>query len=150
MVITPHAVTGATIAVLFPNPVFTIPLAVASHYVLDTIPHWQETLPPYNANSFTIIRTIIDIIFTGFCLYYITARHPQLTPNIFVGAFAGILPDSDVIVNQFHFAKIENTKIYRNYWNWHCRIQRETASLLGIIPQVAVVIIGLFIVHFMS
>lgn len=147
MIITPHAVTGAAIAVIFPYPVVCIPLSVASHFFLDTIPHWQETLPPYRANSFTLIRTVADIIVTGLCLSYIVSLHSQLTPVILLCAVAGVLPDSDVIIHQFRLQKIQSTGLFQKYWNWHCQIQRETSSTIGIIPQVAVVLIGLYIIH---
>lgn len=37
----PHAVVGATIAVLIPNPVISLPLALASHFAMDLYPHWN-------------------------------------------------------------------------------------------------------------
>lgn len=52
MLITPHALTGAAITVLVPNPLVSVPLAIGSHFVLDMIPHWQETLYSWQSLDF--------------------------------------------------------------------------------------------------
>lgn len=41
MLETPHVAVGAAIALKIPNPFISIPLAFASHFVLDRIPHWN-------------------------------------------------------------------------------------------------------------
>lgn len=38
-----HVVTGALIATAVASPVFAIPLALASHFVLDALPHYGDT-----------------------------------------------------------------------------------------------------------
>jgi hypothetical protein len=37
----PHALVGATIAVLVPNPFIALPLALSSHFIMDLYPHWN-------------------------------------------------------------------------------------------------------------
>ena len=44
MLETPHVAVGVAIATKFPNPWISIPLALASHFVLDKIPHWNPHL----------------------------------------------------------------------------------------------------------
>jgi hypothetical protein len=41
---TPHVVVGAAIATKVANPALAIPLAFASHFVLEKIPHWNPHL----------------------------------------------------------------------------------------------------------
>lgn len=41
MLETPHVAVGAAIASKIPNPFIAIPLALASHFVLDRVPHWN-------------------------------------------------------------------------------------------------------------
>ena len=41
MTATAHALVGGAIAAYIPNPAIGIPLALASHPVLDMIPHWD-------------------------------------------------------------------------------------------------------------
>ncbi|MGD8743990.1 MAG: hypothetical protein PVJ52_00150 [Candidatus Woesebacteria bacterium] len=44
MLETPHVVVGAAIATKIPNPYVSIPLAFASHFVLEKVPHWNPHL----------------------------------------------------------------------------------------------------------
>lgn len=44
MLETPHVAAGIALAAKFPNPLVSIPLSLASHFVLDKIPHWNPHL----------------------------------------------------------------------------------------------------------
>lgn len=44
MLETPHVAVGVAIASKIPNPFIAIPLAFASHFVLDKVPHWNPHL----------------------------------------------------------------------------------------------------------
>lgn len=44
MLETPHVLIGAAIATKVGNPFLAIPLAFASHFVLETVPHWNPHL----------------------------------------------------------------------------------------------------------
>lgn len=145
MLVTPHAVAGAAIGILIPYPVVSLPLAFGSHYLLDMIPHWQETLPPYKASRYTAIRMVIDILLTAVCLLYLSSLFPLHTPSILLHALVGVLPDADVLIHQFRVQPFISHHWYTAYWDWHCRIQRETGSVWGVLPQLAVVIIGLLL-----
>lgn len=41
MLQTPHVVIGCAIAINVGNPYLAIPLSLASHFVLDRVPHWN-------------------------------------------------------------------------------------------------------------
>lgn len=44
MVELPHTVVGAAIAIKVGNPALALPLAFASHFVLEVVPHWNPHL----------------------------------------------------------------------------------------------------------
>ena len=44
MLETPHVAVGAAIAASIPNPLIAIPLAFASHFALELVPHWNPHL----------------------------------------------------------------------------------------------------------
>ena len=46
MTATNHALTGAAIGLIVGQPLIALPAAVASHFVLDVIPHFKRNLPP--------------------------------------------------------------------------------------------------------
>ncbi|MFH0936810.1 MAG: hypothetical protein V1808_00775 [Candidatus Daviesbacteria bacterium] len=143
MLITPHAATGAAIAVLLPNPVISIPLAIASHFVLDMVPHWQETLYPYKPNKVTWIRIPIDLSLAVVLVYLVTQFHPNIAFVIWLTAFISNIPDFDSIASLI--PELFRSRLFKNYWDWHAKIQRETGSYLGLVSQVIITLVGLII-----
>jgi hypothetical protein len=136
MLTTPHAVTGAALGALLVNPVLVVPAAIASHYLLDTVPHWQETLAPYTPTWKTWTRIPFDLALAAGLVMLVAVWHPAAAGSVWLGAAAGNLPDADVLL--IVVPKLKRGWLAREY-DWHCRIQRETASLWGLVPQAAVI-----------
>lgn len=143
MLTTSHATVGATIGTLIPNPFVAIPLAIASHYLLDTVPHWQETLAPYTPNKKTYIRVPIDIILAVGATGLIAFWHPANTTTIWGGAVAANLPDLDSFL--VYTPQYLKKGILKRYWDWHCKIQNETSEWFGVWTQLGVIICSLLI-----
>lgn len=66
MTSTAHAIVGGAIASRFANPILAIPIALASHYVMDSIPHWDfgtdwRNRPKQYTGAFAIAETLIGI-----------------------------------------------------------------------------------------
>ena len=74
MLVTPHALMGAAIGLRLKHPLRIIPVAVASHFLLDTVPHWQETLSPYRPTVATWIRIPIDLSLATLGVAWIARR----------------------------------------------------------------------------
>lgn len=144
MLTTPHAVAGAMIGSLLPNPLLMIPVSIASHFVLDSVPHWQETLAPYTPTKETYIRIPIDIALAIILVSLVAHWHPESTANIWWGALFANLPDIDSIVVIIPRLK---TGVIRKFWDWHCKIQRETSSMWGVFTQVAFTSLALLIAY---
>ena len=142
MLTTPHAVTGAAIGALLPNPWLAVPLAIGSHFVLDSMPHWQETLAPYKPTKKTYIRIPLDISLSIGLVLLVSAWHPAATLSIWLGAIFANVPDLDTIVVLVPRLK---AGLLQRFWDWHCSIQRETSSLWGLAPQLLVIFVGLIV-----
>lgn len=144
MLITPHALTGAAVGTLVTNPLLVIPLAICSHFILDSVPHWQETLAPYTPTKKTYIRIPIDVALTVTLVWVAVQWQPDHTAPMLLGAVTANMPDLDVMT-------IVIPKLRRNliakYWDWHCRIQRETASLFGVLTQLIVIGLSLVVIY---
>lgn len=143
MLITPHSLTGATIAVLIPNPVISIPLSIGSHFILDTFPHWQETLYPYKPTKATWIRIPIDLALSILLIFWITTSHSNISSLIWINAFIANIPDLDSFTSLI--PSLLKNKIFKSYYDWHNKIQRETSSLWGLIPQIILSLVCLII-----
>ena len=139
MLVSPHITAGVALGVAIGNPVIVIPVAVASHFILDTVPHWQETLAPYAPTKKTFIRIPIDFAIGGLVVWLALALQPDHAASILLGALFASGADLDVIVIAHPNLK---KGLLAKYWDWHCAIQRETSSLWGIVPQVAVIGLG--------
>jgi hypothetical protein len=147
MLITPHAVAGAAIGVRLKHPLLVIPAAVLSHFLLDTVPHWQETIYPYRPKLATWVRIPIDLLLAILGVLWIARSgkrrgRGQATAAV-VGALAGTLPDLDALA-------CANPLLLRNgalkrYFVWHCAIQDETPHGWGLAPQIAVAVLALAI-----
>ena len=140
MLTTPHAVTGALIGALLPHPLLAIPLAIGSHFVLDSIPHWQETLAPYIPTRKTYIRIPFDIGLAIALTVLIAHWHPKAVASIWLGAVFANAPDSAVVI----MPRLK-VGVVKQFWDWHCKIQRETSSLWGVATQIVCVGMCLFI-----
>jgi len=141
MLVSPHVTAGVALGALIGNPIIVIPVAVLSHFVLDSIPHWQETLAPYTPTWKTYARIPIDLAIAAAVLVMGLQLVPVHALGIWLGALFASGADLDVAVIAFPRLK---RGIIEKYWDWHCAIQRETASLWGLAPQIAVLAVGVF------
>lgn len=140
MLTTAHAVTGATIGVLIPNPWIAVPLALGSHFILDSIPHWQETLAPYVPTKKTYIRIPLDVALSVALVVLITVWHPAATTHIWMSTIAANVADADTLTILLPSIR---RGLIAQFYDWHCNIQRETSSIWGIFTQTGLVVLCL-------
>lgn len=143
MLSAPHAAAGAAIGALSGNVWIAVPAAVASHFVLDMVPHWQETLAPYTPTAKTYVRIPIDLTLAVAIVVLAVHWQPQQAAAIWAGAIGANLPDLDSLVVLMPDIK---QGLIERFWNWHCEIQRETSSLWGILPQLIVIALSLALI----
>lgn len=143
MLTSPHAAAGAAIGALMPNPLIAIPVAIASHYILDMVPHWQETLAPYNPNFKTYIRIPIDLFLAIGIVSAIAFWNPLSASTIWIAAIAANVPDLDALFVLKR--RLLEKGVLKKYWDWHCKIQNETSKFYGVVPQVFVIIVALVV-----
>ena len=103
MLLAPHILTGAAVAVQFQNPLLGVLFAFLSHFVLDSIPHWEysiESLKQIKTRGVHYVapilhRIALDIV-AGFIVVIIamalSGKNISLDTALF-GGFFGILPD---------------------------------------------------------
>jgi hypothetical protein len=85
---TNHALTGAVIASIVGQPALAIPLAFASHFLLDSLPHFGET--DHTRTSFSKKVWFVDFILLSSFMLLLIATSNWL---LFAGALAAISPD---------------------------------------------------------
>jgi hypothetical protein len=108
MILTPHAIVGATLANIFPdNPALGFSLAFTSHYVLDMLPHVDYKFSNFldtktkKLNSIfydkklysNFLSIVIDFLAAVLiCVLFFVRSYKSLFITL-VGVAGGVLPD---------------------------------------------------------
>ncbi|MBI4079257.1 MAG: hypothetical protein HY429_03085 [Candidatus Levybacteria bacterium] len=72
MTATAHALIGTVIAAKVQNPYLAVPLALASHFVADLIPHWDiATNKRKKSKGRMFNEALIDVLFGFFISYFL-------------------------------------------------------------------------------
>ena len=164
-----HVTAGAAIGSFLPDSVpgnvAALGLGIASHYVLDTIPHWENWFgreiygfpsgtPLGRLPAITIIGGICDfvlalVLFTF--LYQKVGSGLFYHSSLFWGALGGFLPDilDNVPIVSDWLGKIPGVSAERSF---HSKIHiseeapRRVPYLIGLVTQLVVIIFGLYLV----
>ena len=140
-----HATVGAFIATRVENPALSIPLILASHYLLDAVPHWDAGTGLGNGSKSVgkaLLLELPDLLLAGaivllfFPLSFPFSQPPQdllLLPQIW-GAFLGLLPD--FLEAPRNFLKYEPA-VLRPLNKFHHAFHHSIPHLLpGLAPQI--------------
>ena len=85
MILTPHAIVGATLANIFPNdPFLGFSLAFASHYILDIVPHVEYKVTNFLDEDTKTIKSIFKS--AGSALHFLF-----IILDLFIAVFLCIL-----------------------------------------------------------
>lgn len=150
MLQTPHVIVGTAIAIKVANPYLAIPLALASHFVLDRVPHWNphtytEAMKFGIPKKQTIMLTIIDIG-VAFILGLFIASQSLPDYNrafiVLLAAFASVLPD----IAKYPFFLFKNFRkgLYKKYVDWERSMQTDVSLVPGVLTQLSIIIVGLW------
>lgn len=143
MIITSHATLGIAIASVYPNPLVYSSVGFVSHFLLDMIPHSHLK----DDSRLLNVQVVFDVLvaFGMVCgLYY-------LTDNLaFVwGAVTASIMDLDAVFYHPGLGRIGKytRKIFPDWISKvHGKYQNETNKYYGIITQIFVILVSLYIV----
>jgi hypothetical protein len=93
MTATAHALVAGAIAAHFTNPAAAATIAIATHFVMDSIPHWDfgtewRSRPKQQTGTFAIAETLFGISL-ALWLFHSSVAFPLLLTTI----VASLLPD---------------------------------------------------------
>ena len=151
MLETPHAALGIAIAVAVPNPSVAIPLAFASHFILDMVPHWNPhintEMKKYGKltnRTFLIIGLdlVATAILTGFVAYK-ALPNSSLFYSVLISSFVSILPD---IAEGPYFLFGWRNKYLDVILRFQRSIQVNANIFWGLLTQILVILGSLYII----
>lgn len=130
-----HAVTGAIIGLSVDEPALALPLAFASHFVLDAIPHYD---PPGSGHVEKITsRQFFWVQVAGgaglcFLLVVLLAvAHPKHWLLAAICASIATLPDGLFVTRYLHILRTGKDNLNRHwFWRFHNRVQWRTGPRL--------------------
>jgi len=144
MLETPHVAVGAAIALKIPNPFISIPLALASHFILDRVPHWNPHFytETQKLGKPTKKSTAIAIVDSTLALAMGTAIALTALPDwrrvatILACCFASVI--SDQVKIPFFFFK-QKTGFFKKWTDFERSMQMEVSFIPGVITQLVVI-----------
>ncbi|KKS79025.1 MAG: hypothetical protein UV54_C0044G0014 [Candidatus Beckwithbacteria bacterium GW2011_GWA2_43_10] len=93
MLVSSHALIGASLARLIPNPVLGYPFALGCHFLADLVPHWDfRTRSTKRSKLNTVFISLIDAAFglwLGWLIFKTTVSITYLFPMMLIAQ----LPD---------------------------------------------------------
>jgi hypothetical protein len=158
MILTTHASVGAALATIMPNnPVLGFVIGFGSHFILDSIPHWDYKLRSSRRNKQKPLTNDIiigkdfykDLVKIGLdatlglvlSLFFLGFLQQQLILMILCGAIGGMTPD----FLQFVYFKWRHEPLIslQKFHIWmHAKTGLNEKPLLGILSQVAIITIA--------
>jgi len=143
---TPHVIVGAAIATHVVNPALAIPLAFASHFILEKVPHWNPHLNsetekygrPSKQSIYIVIADVIASLTLGGFIASRALPDYGHTLTILLAAFAAVLPD--VLEGPYFFLNMRS-QIVKRWINFQKSIQVDIPIIPGLITQVITVLL---------
>jgi hypothetical protein len=92
MLLLNHALTGALLGLAIDQPVVLVPVAVASHFVLDSLPHFGYPELELSHRRW-VVTGLIDGVLSVAAVIGLCLVAPQRAGHLVLGAAAAALPD---------------------------------------------------------
>ncbi|CAN5278481.1 hypothetical protein BH10PAT1_BH10PAT1_7010 [soil metagenome] len=149
MLETPHVAVGAAIASHIPNPFISIPLALASHFILDITPHWNPHInreikkfgsPTKQSVNIIRVDSVLALVVGSAIALHATPNYMQAA-NILACSFVSVLPD--VVEIPYYFLHRKDF-IVEKWIAWQKSIQNDVSPQLGLTVQSIIIIASLF------
>ena len=149
MVEVTHVLVGVAIATNTANPALALPLAFASHFVLDMLPHWNphiytqmKTFGRINGKT-TALIAIDSFLALLIGLTFALQRSGDFGQMmiILLGAFFAVLPD--LLEAPYYFLGVKHPLIVKLV-DFEHSLQTKAPLIPGILTQVAVAVAALW------
>lgn len=170
MLAVPHVLVGAALGSLVGDvpgaPVIAFAVGWASHYVLDSVPHWERLYRPHDQAGFEtdtpasdwprhiFFQAVVDVVIAGLILFVIATNTSEAawwqTDQIFWGGVGGLVPD---LLGNVPFWNRTLRKIpgFKQEHTFHSNVhispvlQNRVPRLTGLLTQVVAVAASLWI-----
>lgn len=136
-----HAIIGASLSKLIPNPYIGFPVSLASHFLADLCPHWDFMTRKTKRSKLTIIVISLTDAFIGFTLGYLIFKSTVPLWYLFSMMLTAQLPDwleAPYHVFNFNFPPFSSIKKLQS------KLHSKMDFPMGLITQVVVSLLFVF------
>lgn len=159
MVLVTHGVVGSVIAKVFGlNPLSAFVFGFFSHFLLDSIPHWDYKLSSKNiGNNFLdtdmkigrsfvldIFKVGVDVLLGLIIVFLFFPTNSYVFLSVLCGFIGGIAPDFLQFV-YFKFRKQPFILIQKFHHSMHSRKNLNNHSVVGVFSQIFIIALMIFI-----
>ena len=137
MFVTTHALTGGLLASKVANPLFSYPLILISHFLMDRIPHWDfGTAFKRTQKARIAIFGFVDLTTALVLAWLVFQKNASFNPLLWGGVILSFLPDLiELPALLFEFRPFPLNK----FEQFHSRcFHRKNKFLPGLIPQIII------------
>lgn len=138
MLVSSHALIGASLAKLFPNPLLGYPLALGFHFLADLIPHWDfRTRFAQRSKLNTTVISLSDAalgFYLGWLIFKTTVPSSYLFPMMFVAQLPDWLEGPYHIFN-WNFPPFSSIKKLQS------KLHRKLDLPWGLVWQILIVVL---------
>ncbi|ROR92227.1 hypothetical protein [Nocardioides aurantiacus] len=138
MLITNHVLSGALVGRAAPGPVSAFALGVASHFAIDTVPHWGDD------RIFLQVAVPDGLVGLGAMAWVWRTTEASARVRVLAGMAGACLPDADKPSTLF----FGRSPFPAAVDEWHRGIQRESVRRLP--QEFAVAALGVLVVRRLS
>ncbi|MBU3957395.1 hypothetical protein KKI19_03945 [Patescibacteria group bacterium] len=148
MLSTTHSLVSAIIVSKIPSPAISFPLVIITHYLIDSIPHWDTGSGLSNGTKTrkqSFFHTLIDLTTAATVVLLLFQIGKSLSIRLWLGVLLGISPDlveSPALFLNYRPSPIDKLEKFHDYFH------RSWKLPYGLIPQVIIIAIVLLILYF--
>jgi hypothetical protein len=144
MTATAHAMIGVAIAAKIGNPALAVPIALASHFALDAIPHWDSSYHRrLKSKREFVIKSALDVLISFVFSFFLLKMFFPATDLIYAYFIIIISQLPDWLTIPYLFLNMTYPP-----FDWAYKLQKKFDKHLGLpwglINQI-VIIVGIFI-----
>lgn len=127
MLATNHVLAGSVLGTVAGNPLAGFALGVASHLVMDVIPHWGvDTSSSEGYRKFLKVAVTDGLLLLALGGVIVAQADASSKWSVGAGAFGALLPDLDKPWQLF-FGKMTGRTLWPAWFNdWNSRVQKES------------------------
>jgi len=144
MLATTHSLTSAVIISQLPSPALGLPVVLASHYLLDLIPHWDTgtgLLRGLKTRRKAFWETVIDLALAFFLVWLFFQKNQPFSPLLWIAVILGILPDLLEFPALFFDVRPFPLNVLEKFHNF---LHQRAKLPWGLIPQIIIILTIIF------